>query len=99
MAAADNLLAILTALVERPRHGHEILRAVRAMSGGRLRLSVSTLYAALDQLSEDGLVTEYRQEAVDGLLRRYYRLTYKSARRVGVDLRLMGLIANERARR
>ncbi len=97
--AIESALAILTALIQRPRHGHEILRAVRAVSGGRLRLGVGALYAALDRLSEDGLVTVDRQEADGGLLHRYYRLTDEGARTVGADLRLMGLIANERARR
>lgn len=34
-----------------------------------------TLYGALDRLTEQGLVEVDREEAVDGRLRRYYRLS------------------------
>jgi DNA-binding PadR family transcriptional regulator len=33
------------------------------------------LYAALDRLKADGLVTSDKEEIVDGRLRRYYRIT------------------------
>ncbi|MGN9908605.1 PadR family transcriptional regulator [Phytohabitans sp. LJ34] len=66
---------ILTALAEEPMHGYGVMRAVSDLSGGRLALRAGTLYAALDRLTDDGLLTVDREEAVDGRLRRYYRLT------------------------
>lgn len=66
---------ILTALTERPLHGYGVMLATRELSGGRLNLRPGTLYAALDRLAEDGLLAVDREEAVDGRLRRYYRLT------------------------
>jgi DNA-binding PadR family transcriptional regulator len=66
---------ILTALTEQPLHGYGVMLAVRELSGGRLDIRPSTLYAALDRLAEDGLVHVDREEAVDGRLRRYYKLT------------------------
>jgi DNA-binding PadR family transcriptional regulator len=42
-------------------------------------LRPGTLYGALDRLAEQGLVEVDREEAVDGRLRRYYRLTDSGA--------------------
>ena len=39
-----------------------------------------TLYGALDRLAEQSLIEVEREEAVDGRLRRYYRLTDSGAR-------------------
>ena len=66
---------ILTALTAEPLHGYGIMLSTRELSGGRLHLRPGTLYAALDRLTEEGLLVVDREEAVDGRLRRYYRLT------------------------
>jgi PadR family transcriptional regulator PadR len=66
---------ILTALAERPLHGYGVMQLVRELSGDRLNLRAGTLYAALDRLSEDGLIVVDREETTGGRLRRYYRLT------------------------
>lgn len=46
------------------KHGYAILKDVEALSGGRVRLSSSTLYEALARLLEQGLIE--RVEAEDG---------------------------------
>jgi DNA-binding PadR family transcriptional regulator len=66
---------ILTALAETPLHGYGVMRAVAELSGGRVTLRAGTLYAALDRLTEEGLLTVEREEVVEGRHRRYYRLT------------------------
>lgn len=66
---------ILTALAAAPTHGYGVIRAVEALSQGDVTLRPGTLYGALDRLTEQGLVVVDREEAVDGRLRRYYRLT------------------------
>ncbi len=66
---------VLTALAGPPLHGYGVMRQVAALSGGRVKLSAGTLYAALDRLTEESLIALDREEAVDGRLRRYYRLT------------------------
>ncbi|MBU2664312.1 PadR family transcriptional regulator [Actinoplanes bogorensis] len=66
---------ILTALAAEPCHGYGVIQAVEALSEGDVRLRPGTLYGALDRLTEQGLVEVDREEAVDGRLRRYYRLT------------------------
>src|SRR5262245_56698381 len=70
---------ILTALADRTQHGYGIVGDVERISGGRVRLRVGTLYAALHRLESDGLVVSDREEIVDSRLRRYYRLTDKGA--------------------
>src|ERR1700750_3182351 len=66
---------ILAALAPEPLHGYGVIRAVEQLSQGDVVLRPGTLYGALDRLSEQGFVEVEREEAVDGRLRRYYRLT------------------------
>ena len=66
---------VLTALVDRPRHGYGIVGAVKELSAGRVTLPIGTLYGVLDRLVAEGLVVLDREEVHDGRLRRYYRLT------------------------
>ena len=66
---------ILTALAAGAQHGYGIMNDVARISDGRVRLRAGTLYAALDRLKADGLVTGDKEEIVDGRLRRYYRIT------------------------
>lgn len=70
---------ILTALAAEPTHGYGVIRAVEQLSEGDVVLRPGTLYGALDRLTEQGLVEVDREEAVDGRLRRYYRLTSDGA--------------------
>lgn len=66
---------ILTALAAQPLHGYGVIQRVEALSAGEVKLRPGTLYGALDRLTEQGLVEADREEAVDGRLRRYYRLS------------------------
>ena len=70
---------ILTALAARPLHGYGVIQSVAELSGGEVKLRAGTLYGALDRLAEQGLITVDREEAVDGRLRRYYRLSDSGA--------------------
>lgn len=66
---------VLSALADSPRHGYGIVREVAALSQDRVRLKIGSLYGVLDRLATDGLIEADREEAHDGRLRRYYRLT------------------------
>ncbi|GAA3948584.1 PadR family transcriptional regulator [Amorphoplanes auranticolor] len=66
---------ILTALAAEPLHGYGIVQSVTALSDGEVKLRPGTLYGALDRLADQGLIAVEREEAVDGRLRRYYRLS------------------------
>ncbi|MFI7602215.1 PadR family transcriptional regulator [Actinoplanes sp. NPDC049681] len=70
---------ILTALVDRPRHGYGVMREAETLSAGQVRLQTGTLYAALDRLTAEGLLEIDHEEIVDGRPRRYYRLTEAGA--------------------
>jgi DNA-binding PadR family transcriptional regulator len=66
---------VLTALAGGPRHGYGIVGEVADLSEDRVRLKIGTLYGVLDRLVAEGLVELDREEAHQGRLRRYYRLT------------------------
>src|ERR1700677_2729531 len=66
---------VLTALADGPRHGYGIVSEVAELSQGRVRLKIGSLYGVLERLATDGLIEPDREEAHDGRLRRYYRLT------------------------
>ena len=66
---------ILSALAARTLHGYGLIEEVSGLSDGRVKLSLGTLYGALDRLTEDDLVRVAREEVVTGRLRRYYELT------------------------
>jgi PadR family transcriptional regulator, regulatory protein PadR len=66
---------VLTALADGPRHGYGIVGEVAELSQGRVRLKIGSLYGVLDRLAGAGLIEPDREEAHDGRLRRYYRLT------------------------
>ena len=66
---------ILAALFDGPLHGYGIIKHAEELSAGQVSLAAGTLYAALDRLSEAGLVTAEREEIVNGRARRYYALT------------------------
>jgi PadR family transcriptional regulator, regulatory protein PadR len=66
---------VLTALADGPRHGYGIVGEVAELSQGRVRLKIGSLYGVLERLTAEGLIEPDREEAHDGRLRRYYRLT------------------------
>lgn len=75
MSLQEPTFYILTALAEGPLHGYAVMQTVARLSDGQVTLRAGTLYAALDRLTAEGLLTVDREEAVEGRLRRYYRLT------------------------
>ncbi len=69
---------ILLALAEHPCHGYAIMKEVEERSGGRVRLSTGTLYAAIKRLLNGDLIseTDERPDPDDhDSRRRYYILT------------------------
>lgn len=92
-------MLILTALAERPLHGYGVMQEVLALSGGRVRLRAGTLYGALDRLAEQELITVDREEAIDGRLRRYYRLTDGGAQALAAEVERLRATADAAAQR
>lgn len=69
---------ILIALADQDRHGYSILLDIAARTDGAIRLSPSSLYAAIRRLLETELIEELDERPDpehDDERRRYYRLT------------------------
>ena len=68
---------ILLALVDEDLHGYAIIQNVAESTEGEVRLTASTLYAAIKRLLESGWIEELtrRPRSDDDPRRRYYRLT------------------------
>jgi PadR family transcriptional regulator, regulatory protein PadR len=66
---------LLAALTDAPRHGYGIVKEVANLSNEQVHLKIGSLYGMLDRLVADGLVERDREEAWQGRLRRYYRIT------------------------
>lgn len=75
--------SILMALSLKPRHGYEIMQQVAEDSAGRIKLGPGSLYTAIKQLGEDGLIEEMPFE---DSRRRYYRLTKRGWDRLNAEL-------------
>jgi DNA-binding PadR family transcriptional regulator len=74
---STQVFQILLSLVDDDLHGYAIIQDVAARTGGEVRLTASTLYAAIKRLLEAGWIEECRSRprADDDARRRYYRLT------------------------
>jgi DNA-binding PadR family transcriptional regulator len=79
VAVQEPTYLILTVLAVEPLHGYGIAQSVTPLSDGEVNLRPGTLYGALDRLDQQGLIAVDREEAVDGRLRRYYRLSDSGA--------------------
>ena len=94
---------ILLSLADDDLHGYAIIQDVAVRTDGEVRLTASTLYAAVKRLLESGWIEERASRpagAPDDPRRRYYRLT-KAGREVAraEARRLDQLAAMARAKR
>ena len=90
---------VLTALLGQPLHGYALLAEVESVSGGRVRLRVGTLYAALDRLTEEGLIAVESEDVVNGRLRRTYAVTGAGAAALATEVaRITALAKKARVR-
>src|SRR5215475_11709949 len=86
---------VLTALADGPRHGYGIVGEVADLSQGRVKLKIGSLYGVLDRLTGAGLIEPDREEAHDGRLRRYYRLTRDGRAALAEEAELRSATAGE----
>ena len=98
-AMTEAAFLVLTALAGEPQHGYGIVGEVDALSGGRVTLSVGTLYGVLDRLAADRLVELDREEVRNGRLRRYYRLTDQGADALAAEAERLAANVEAAARR
>jgi len=66
----DIRTALFAFLLERPGHGYEVMQYVQAKTNGLWRPSAGSIYPALQQLEDEGLVRSGEQDG-----RRVYALT------------------------
>ena len=79
------MFQILVSLADRDLHGYAIIRDIAQRTGGEVRLTASTLYAAIRRLLEAGMIDEIDQPRRapagpprppnEDERRRYYRMT------------------------
>jgi PadR family transcriptional regulator, regulatory protein PadR len=84
---------VLTALADGPRHGYGIVSDVAELSQGRVKLKIGSLYGVPDRLAAEGLIEPDREEAHDGRLRRYHRLTRDGRRALAQEAELRAATA------
>lgn len=70
---------VLAALAGGRQHGYGLMQGIKAAVGEGGGVQAGTLYAALDRLTDEGLIRVAGQETVDGRARRYYELTDEGA--------------------
>ena len=63
------------------------------------KLKIGSLYGVLDRLVTEGLIEADREEAHDGRLRRYYRLTDEGSARLAEEARRLQASASTALRR
>jgi DNA-binding PadR family transcriptional regulator len=68
--AGEVRIAILSLLSERPRHGYDLMKELETRSGGSYRVSAGTMYPALQQLEDEGMIVAEQQEG-----KKVYQLT------------------------
>ena len=88
LLAAEKLdLLILKTLALLPLHGYGIAKRIEQMSDGVFRVTLGSLYPALQRLEKDGLVLAEWKASENGRRARYYRLTAAGHRRLSAEQR------------
>jgi DNA-binding PadR family transcriptional regulator len=90
---------VLASLAGGRRHGYGIIQEVERLSDGATRLRAGTLYAMLDRLTSDGLISHAGEEIVEGRLRRYYELSVQGSSFLATESRRRVVISKEALRR
>lgn len=75
-------LLVLKALVVEPLHGYGIGQRITHLSGGELRITLGSLYPALQRLERSALVSAEWRASEHNRRARYYALTPLGRRRL-----------------
>jgi transcriptional regulator len=85
--AAEKLeLLILKTLALEPLHGYGIARRIEQVSEGVFKVTLGSLYPALQRLEKQALVAAEWKASENGRRARYYRLTAKGRSRLQAEL-------------
>jgi PadR family transcriptional regulator PadR len=83
MAVEQLELLILKTLTTAPRHGFGIAQRIEQLSKGVFRVTLGSLYPALERLERDGLIEAEWRSSENNRRARYYELTRAGRRRLG----------------
>jgi DNA-binding PadR family transcriptional regulator len=94
-ALSPQVFHILLSLVDDDRHGYAIIQDVADRTAGDVRLTASTLYAAIKRLLDAGWLEETRRRprVDDDPRRRYYHLTPKGRDAARAEARRLDRLA------
>jgi PadR family transcriptional regulator, regulatory protein PadR len=96
---AENLeLLILKVLALTPQHGYGIGQRIEQISQGVFRITLGSLYPALQRLEKDGLVDSEWKTSENNRRARYYRLTAAGRRRLAAEQKEWERVASAVAR-
>jgi DNA-binding PadR family transcriptional regulator len=94
----EPVFLILTSLAEEPRHGYALIKDIETLSGGRVRLSTGTLYAALRRLLEARWIQRF-ETGDTSRDKQSYRLTPAGRDRLTADLEHLRVLTRAAAAR
>jgi DNA-binding PadR family transcriptional regulator len=83
---------ILLSLASGPKHGYAVLKDTEDLSQGKISLSTSTLYTALNRLLNQGLIERSdagQNGSRPGLPRKVYRLNERGRRILNTEAKRM----------
>ena len=83
MAVEQLELLILKTLDAAPRHGFGIAQRIEQLSEGVFRVTLGSLYPALQRLERDGLIEAEWRASDNNRRARYYEITKAGRRRLG----------------
>ena len=85
MAAEKLELLILKTLALEPRHGYGIGQRIEQASGGVFRVTLGSLYPALQRLEREGFIDAEWKTSENNRRARYYRITASGRRRLAAE--------------
>jgi PadR family transcriptional regulator PadR len=78
-------LLILKTLALTPQHGYGIGQRIEQMSEGVFRVTLGSLYPALQRLAQEGLIDAEWKASDNNRRARYYRITSAGRRRLAAE--------------
>ena len=75
LVAASTKPLLLSVLLDGETYGYQIIKKMKALSGGELKWSFGMLYPVLHRLERDGFVRSRWVKSENGRHRKYYRLS------------------------
>ena len=91
-------MLILQSLRAGPAHGHAIMQSIECRSGSVLRVEQGSLYPALHRLIKRGWITFEHGTSENNRRAKYYKLTAKGLKQLGVETSNWEQIVNAIAR-